>query len=284
MPYRAVGLVCDPIPFSVAQLGVETFVTTAVGRAFHVFAGDKAAPRIHWPAAAAAAAALATSGELTAAACGTAVHVYNRAELVATLQGEHAAPVRHLLMLSETTLLSVCEGGTLIAWSLPEGDVVRRLHAGFTPTSLCHPATYLNKVLLGASDGRLQLHNVRSGQKVHEFAGWGSAVLCLEQSPALDVVGIGHADGRIVLHNLRVDRSVLTLSHEEGDACSSPSERMACPSSSPPAALPARCTSGIWRSARGSPPSPTPIITASSRRILCAASHCSSRWAPRTTH
>ena len=48
-----------------------------------------------------------------------------------------------------------------------------------------------------------------------------AAVLALAQSPALDVVGIGHADGRIVLHNLRVDRSVLTLSHEEGDACSS---------------------------------------------------------------
>ena len=221
MPYRAVGLVCDPIPFSVAQLGVETFVTTAVGRAFHVFAETKLRLAFTGPQLPRAVTALATSGELTAAACGTAVHVYNRAELVATLQGEHAAPVRHLLMLSETTLLSVCEGGTLIAWSLPEGDVVRRLHAGFTPTSLCHPATYLNKVLLGASDGRLQLHNVRSGQKVHEFAGWGSAVLCLEQSPALDVVGIGHADGRIVLHNLRVDRSVLTLSHEEGDACSS---------------------------------------------------------------
>ena len=60
----------------------------------------------------------------------------------------------------------------------------------------------MNKVLLGGSDGRLQLWNVRSGQRVHEFAGWRSAVLCLVQSPALYVCGIGHADGRILLHHL----------------------------------------------------------------------------------
>ena len=32
VPYRAVGHVADPLPFSINQLGTETFVTTVVGR------------------------------------------------------------------------------------------------------------------------------------------------------------------------------------------------------------------------------------------------------------
>jgi U3 small nucleolar RNA-associated protein 21 len=93
------------------------------------------------------------------------------------------------------TLVTVCEQGTIVAWSLPDGAVVRRLHSGFAPSAICHPATYLNKVLLGSPDGRLQLWNLRSGERVHECAQFGkkamysSAVLALEQSPALDVVG-----------------------------------------------------------------------------------------------
>jgi hypothetical protein len=33
---------------------------------------------------------------------------------------------------------------------------------GFTATHLLHPATYLNKVLVGGSDGSLQLWNIRT--------------------------------------------------------------------------------------------------------------------------
>ena len=56
---------------------------------------------------------------------------------------------------------------------------------------MCHPATYLNKVVLGSRQGRLQLWNVRSRALVYEFAGWGSGVTCIEQSTAVDVVAVG---------------------------------------------------------------------------------------------
>ena len=218
VPYRAVGLVSDGVPFAVAQLGNQTFVTTAVGRSFQVYAEQKLRLAFSGPQLPRAITALCTEGELTVVASGTEAHVYRRADCLCVCDGEHTAPVRHLLMLGESTLITVCEAGVVIAWSLPAGEVVRRLHAGFTPTAICHPATYLNKVLLGGADGRLQLYNVRSGARVHEFAGWGSSVLCLEQSPALDVVGIGHADGRIVIQQIKLDRTVLELRHEENDA------------------------------------------------------------------
>ena len=218
VPYRAVGLVSDGVPFSIEQLGTETFVTTAIGRTFQVFSLAKLRLAFIGAQLPRAVTALCATGERTIVACGTDVHVYRRAERELLLDGEHTARVRHLLVLGET-LLTVCESGVVIVWALANGEVLRRLHAGFVPSALSHPATYLNKVLLGAPDGRLQLLNVRSGQRIYEFKGWGAPVRCLEQSPALDVVGIGHADGRIVLHNLRADASVLTLAHESGDAC-----------------------------------------------------------------
>ena len=41
---------------------------------------------------------------------------------------------------------------------------------GFACTAVCHPDTYLNKILLGSSDGRLLLLNVSTGRNVHVFA------------------------------------------------------------------------------------------------------------------
>ena len=45
--------------------------------------------------------------------------------------------------------------------------------------------------------------------------GWGSAVTCIEQSPAVDVVGIGLANGKIYLHNLKYDKTVLSFTQTE---------------------------------------------------------------------
>jgi len=66
----------------------------------------------------------------------------------------------------------------------------------FQPTCMAHPDTYLNKVVVGGADGRLQLWNFASGQRLFEFRPARCAVRCLAASPALDVVGVGLADGR----------------------------------------------------------------------------------------
>ncbi len=51
---------------------------------------------------------------------------------------------------------------------------VIELGAGFHPAVLCHPDTYLNKVLVGsgAAGGRMQLWNFRTGSMLYEFKGW----------------------------------------------------------------------------------------------------------------
>jgi U3 small nucleolar RNA-associated protein 21 len=60
---------------------------------------------------------------------------------------------------------------------------------------MAHPDTYLNKVVLGSAEGRLQLWNFATARQLYEFEGCGSGVACLAPSPALDVVGMGLADG-----------------------------------------------------------------------------------------
>lgn len=95
-----------------------------------------------------------------------------------------------------------------------------RMPEGFTPTCICHPDTYLNKVLIGATDGRVLLLNVNTGKHIYVFHPnnmlnpSGSAVTCLEQSPALDTVAVGLGNGRVVIQNVRVDRTVVDFTHD----------------------------------------------------------------------
>lgn len=60
---------------------------------------------------------------------------------------------------------------------------------------MAHPDTYLNKMIVGSDDGRMQLWNFSSEKCIHEFASVGAAIKCIVSSPALDVVGLGLADG-----------------------------------------------------------------------------------------
>ncbi|CAK6984079.1 WD repeat-containing protein 36 [Scomber scombrus] len=81
---------------------------------------------------------------------------------------------------------------------------------------MMHPSTYLNKVLLGSSQGALQLWNIKTSKLLFTFPGWLAGVTALQQSPAVDVVGVGTATGRIIIHNIRLDETMMTFTQEWG--------------------------------------------------------------------
>ena len=91
----------------------------------------------------------------------------------------------------------------------------------FKATSVCHPDTYLNKVVIGGFDGSLVLLNIKTGKVIHHFAAEGalgnvskSPVTCVTNAPALDVVGVGFADGTIRVHNVKNDTSITAFGHD----------------------------------------------------------------------
>lgn len=92
--------------------------------------------------------------------------------------------------------------------------------SSFTISSVVHPSTYLNKLLLGSQQGQLQLWNIRTSKLVYTFQGWGSCVQILAQSPAVDVVGVGLENGGIVMHNLKYDHTVMRFHQEWGPVTS----------------------------------------------------------------
>ena len=82
----------------------------------------------------------------------------------------------------------------MILFSFSQVSELEFPSSSFSVTALCHPPTYVNKVLLGSAQGRMQLWNLRTLKKVHSFKGWpeGGGVACLEAAPAaVDVVAVG---------------------------------------------------------------------------------------------
>lgn len=117
----------------------------------------------------------------------------------------------HLLAVDETNLLKV--------WDIKAEEVSLELNFSaetFTITAMIHPVTYLNKILVGSSQGSMQLWNLKTAKQVYTFNGWESPVAVLEQAPAVDVVAVGLASGGIMLHNLKFDETIMKFKQDWG--------------------------------------------------------------------
>lgn len=106
-------------------------------------------------------------------------------------------------------------------------------------SKIVHPATYLNKFLIGFGDGHLELWNFNTKKMLYSFkshidyikshsddsedsntdkkvAVVGYSVTSLEQSPACDVIGIGLNTGDIVLLNIKFDQPLFSFKQTGG--------------------------------------------------------------------
>jgi len=100
--------------------------------------------------------------------------------------------------------------------------------SNFIPHVGLHPATYVNKILLGgrptsaATNGSkpttsMILLNVRSGKMLHSFqclSNSGGIITTLEQSPAVDTVAVGTSTGSVHLINTLHDVELFSLRHK----------------------------------------------------------------------
>lgn len=116
-------------------------------------------------------------------------------------------------------LIAVDKLNTLNCWEISTQELVSTIEFGlqsFQISSIVHPATYINKILLGSTQGQLQLWNLSKSKLVYQFSGWDSCVNVLIQAPALHIMAVGHESGLIVLHHLQNDCTLMKFSQEWG--------------------------------------------------------------------
>jgi U3 small nucleolar RNA-associated protein 21 len=179
--------------------------------------------------------------------------------------GEFTAPdgseLGTMILLGEDIMVLKEDGSGLLIWNtktggtwITEQDLEGKgwlaelqnqieFQKGFVGTTLLHPATYLNKIVVGSNTGDLQLWNTRTwyatshrreivelinSELIHTFPHpvptAPSAITCLVQSPAIDVIGIGYLDGIVHIFDVRQGELVMQMKMEDG-SCSSLSFR-----------------------------------------------------------
>ncbi|KAI9497520.1 Utp21 specific WD40 associated putative domain-containing protein [Zychaea mexicana] len=215
-PFRALGYITNDVPFVIETRGQDFFMTTSVGHNFQTYNLAKmnllfVSPRTLEPIT-----AMTSAAGLTFVAHGTTIGTYKRGKEVARIEGEGSYSIMQILVLGQY-IASLCDDNVLRMWNLKTGELYTEIEFGekFTATTMIHPSTYLNKLLIGSTQGTMQIWNVRIGKMVYQMDSFGSALTCLEQSPVVDVVAIGLLDGSVILHNIKVNEKIDTVHQDD---------------------------------------------------------------------
>lgn len=163
--------------------------------------------------------ALACQGDLTFSAvdnCVVECRRVHRTGLYVT--GSSQDSILRLMVLGN--LLIGLTSHHVHVWSigshgLPDRSIIMD-DDGFQPTCMAHPQTYLNKIVVGSSNGKVRLINIISGKVVYEFVSVLSSVECIIPSPAVDIVAVGLLDGRVLVRDIRRDVTMLELKNASG--------------------------------------------------------------------
>ncbi|XP_068248629.1 WD repeat-containing protein 36 [Palaemon carinicauda] len=219
-PYRAVGLVSNKLPLVVRYIKrrKENLIVTAVGNTFHTYGSLKLGLLSVGNPHANPIVALGADAYHIYTSCNKVIYAWRRGtELKHTYIG-HKQDV-HLLLPFGPHLIAVDKSNKMCVWDIKLETLILEMEfqkSSFEVSVISHPATYLNKVLLGSKQGKLQLWNINTCKMIYSFEGWDAGVAVLEQAPALDVMAIGLENGRIILHNLKFDETVVEFKQEWG--------------------------------------------------------------------
>lgn len=125
------------------------------------------------------------------------------------------------IVLFGTTLCGISEDGRrLFVWDLQHKELATTIEfeGDLTATHVVHPSTYLNKVVVTSKEGGLQIVNIQTRQIIHSFSSdtfqgatstTPSAITCVVQSPAIDILALGLNDGRIIVFDIRSGETLL---------------------------------------------------------------------------
>lgn len=218
--HRPLGYVSNHVPLVTRYITrrKEHLIITVAGKTFHTYGSSKlgllSVSKIHPTDIT----AVTADSFLVFVAAGRVIYAWRRGTELQRIYSGHEASV-HIMMAFGPKLISVDAESVLKVWDIKDGS--EELQLTFSNdktkvTSLCHPSTYLDKILVGSEQGHLQLWNIKSAKLIYTFEGWGSAVRCMEQAPAIDVIAIGLENGDIYVHNMKFDETVVKFSQDWG--------------------------------------------------------------------
>ncbi|GJQ84496.1 hypothetical protein Trydic_g15689 [Trypoxylus dichotomus] len=220
LPCRGLGYVSNQIPLQVRYIKSrkENLITTCIGKSFHTYGishfGLLSVSGLH-PSDITC---MASDTFHVYTACNNGIYAWRRGTELKHTYRRHKKPIRHMLPFGPH-LISIDEGGTLKVWNIKEESLFLELtfsNKVFQITAVLHPATYINKILLGSEQGSMQIWNINTSKLIYTFKGWESGISVLEQAPALDVVAVGLDSGKIILHNLKYDETVMEFYQDWG--------------------------------------------------------------------
>ncbi|CAG8566492.1 3528_t:CDS:10 [Paraglomus brasilianum] len=213
-PFRALGYVTNELPFSLQVRGKVYFLTTCIGNTFQIYDCVKlnllfVGSRTETPIT-----AIAASGDYTFAACNKNIIVYERAKEIRRILGD-GGDIFSLTILSNY-LIASRDDNSIAIWDFTTAEKVTeiKLDPGFQLAVLIHPSTYLNKILVGSTNGVMQIWNFRTKKLVYTFSPFSSPITTLAQSPVVDVIAVGLLDGSIIIYNIKADEQVLSFKQE----------------------------------------------------------------------
>ncbi|KAM7534686.1 hypothetical protein Aperf_G00000117711 [Anoplocephala perfoliata] len=220
-PYRALGLVSSDVPFAVKYKphSNEYDICVPVGLRFNVYQ----LPNLRFVGLSDCLPADITSftsdRSFVYASSENIIYAFRGLRhIIFKLEG-HKTPIVKILAFGTHYLASSDESGVLIVWNLKTRENVAEVcfdENTFNITALCHPTGYGDKLLIGSSQGPLQLWKTLAKKSIYWFKGFDTPVTCLVQTPSFDVCAIGLGNGHIVLHNLRYDTSLISVAQEGG--------------------------------------------------------------------
>jgi U3 small nucleolar RNA-associated protein 21 len=142
------------------------------------------------------------------------------ASTLASTSSSSAHTIAEIILFGGTMCGISLDGQRLFIWDVQAKELSTTIEfeEDFTATHVIHPSTYLNKVVVTSKEGGMRIINIQTRQIIHSFSSdtflsstslTPSAITCVVQSPAIDVLALGFHDGRIVIFDIRSGETLL---------------------------------------------------------------------------
>jgi U3 small nucleolar RNA-associated protein 21 len=213
--FRVIGNFTGNIPFSSQRTDLNDFITISNRYSWEKHDCNRFYPSLIGPYLPVPVWALETVSKFTFLSLGYEKLVYENVRKLTTLR-RHVGPVFDLNVI-DNILITVGADNIICAWRIglwcnPISTL--RVPSEISITNVCHPVTYLNKILVGSENGHLCLWNFMTGKLLFNYPKFKCGIRCISASSILDIVGIGLSNGKALIYNIQLNEIVMSFSHE----------------------------------------------------------------------